>query len=211
MARVARQQAASAGVYGHLVDYFEADRAAWVANGNQTHAEGEPYPCQRILDGLRARESVNVPTWSLPKVARPTVRQVTGRMGNVVLSSPSRAVVSPDYSIRFTDKNWAALWLEENGIEQAHGVDDVSSSAGAVWSASCNLNAIILSRMMSDCSRCSLIAIRWEVDSRRRRIGGEVQVIQMCVVSQRLAPAPTVNLSWSPGFRSGEVAITCGS
>ncbi|KHO18643.1 hypothetical protein [Mycolicibacterium setense] len=116
MARVARQQAASAGVYGHLVAYFEADRAAWVANGNQTHAESEPFPCQRILDGLRAGEPVNVPTWSLPKAARPAVRRAAGRLGNVVLLSPARAIVGPDDSIRFTDENWAALWLEENDL-----------------------------------------------------------------------------------------------
>ncbi|MEX3652411.1 hypothetical protein ABFW14_27990 [Mycolicibacterium fortuitum] len=116
MSRIARQRAATAGVYGHLVDYFEAARAAWVANGNKTHAENEPYPCQRILDGLRAREPVNVPTWSLPKSARPAVRQVAGRLGNVVLLSPSRAIVGPDDTVRFTDENWAALWLEENAL-----------------------------------------------------------------------------------------------
>ncbi|MED5813871.1 hypothetical protein VST63_16045 [Mycolicibacterium sp. 050232] len=116
MARVARQQAATAGVYGHLVDYFEADRAAWVANGNQTHADSEPYPCQRILDGLRAGETVNVPTYALPKAARPAVRHVAGRLGNVVLLSPSRAIVEPDDSIRFNDENWAAHCLEEQGL-----------------------------------------------------------------------------------------------
>ncbi|SUA02953.1 Uncharacterised protein [Mycolicibacterium fortuitum] len=116
MSRVARDRAASAGVYAHLVAYFEADRAAWVANVNQTHAASEPYPCQRILDGLRAGEPVNVPTSSLPKAARPAVRHRAGRMENVVVLSPARALVGSDDSIRFTDENWAALWLEEAGV-----------------------------------------------------------------------------------------------
>lgn len=50
-----------------------------------------------------------------PKAARPAVRHVAGRLGNVVLLSPSRAIVGPDDSSRFTDENWA-LWLEENDL-----------------------------------------------------------------------------------------------
>ncbi|WKG03067.1 hypothetical protein [Mycolicibacterium sp. HK-90] len=112
---MARQQAASTGVYRYLVDRYEADRTAWVANGNQTHADDAPYPCQRILDGLRAGEPVNVPTLSLPRSARPAVRHRTGRMENVLVLSPARAIVGPDDIVRFNDE-WAALFLEENGL-----------------------------------------------------------------------------------------------
>ncbi|QZH66925.1 hypothetical protein [Mycolicibacterium farcinogenes] len=109
MARVARQRAASVGLYAHLISYYETELAAWVTNVNETHAPSEPFPCQRILDGLRAGESVNVPTLSLPKSARPVVE-------NVVLLSHSRAIVGPDDTVRFTDDSWAEFWLDENGL-----------------------------------------------------------------------------------------------
>lgn len=116
MSRVKRVRIDNSGAYAAVANYFEADRAVWMANRNRTHADDAPYPCQRIVDGLRAGEPVNVPTMSLPKSARPPARPSTGRLGNVVHLPPSRAIVRPDDAVTFTDNDWAAHWLEENGL-----------------------------------------------------------------------------------------------
>lgn len=40
---------------------------------------------------------------------RPQVQRPAGRL-------PERATVGPDDSVVFTDKEWALLWLLENGL-----------------------------------------------------------------------------------------------
>ena len=96
-------KAQHSGLYGFLRDYYEKDLLDWQANVGRSHWDGAPFPRQRILDGLRAGRTVNVPTWSLSDHSRAGAPE-------------QRAVVRPDDTITFSDENWAALWLEENDL-----------------------------------------------------------------------------------------------
>lgn len=113
MARVARQRADTAGVRGFLLDKFRADQREWVTNLGRSHPADEPYPCQRIINDLEAGRTVNVPTIALLRGASAAApKRVIG--DQVVL--PARAIVRADETITFTDDGWAALFLEENGL-----------------------------------------------------------------------------------------------
>lgn len=116
MVRAAPQpQAQFGGVYAHLLRYYERDHDDWVANVTQSHHDHAPFPRQRILDGLRAGEPVNVPADVLPRAVRAGAPTRKGRLGLATIT-PARAIVSADDSIRWSDDNVARLWLEENDI-----------------------------------------------------------------------------------------------
>jgi hypothetical protein len=123
MARVARPRVDAAGVYAQLRRYFEDDLQVWVANKSHGHADGAPFPRQRILDDLRAGRTVNVPTFALPRSAmegaplRPGPPIVHGpRRGQPSVIHPERAIVTTDGRITFSDVHAMKLWLEENGL-----------------------------------------------------------------------------------------------
>lgn len=108
MAYIARRQsdtpsAAASGVYASLRELYESEAKEWVANRSRAHHDGAPFPCQRILDGLRAGRAVNVPAGVLREPAR---------------SNAPRAIVGPDDTVTFDDDRGAAirLWLEENDL-----------------------------------------------------------------------------------------------
>jgi hypothetical protein len=124
MARVAALKVGSTtDVYSHLLRYFEADLLDWVANANQAHATGARFPRQRILDDLRGGRTVNVPAYALPPSAfacapsRPGAPIVHGpRRGQPTRIYPGRAIVTPDDQVKFTDDDWARLFLDENNL-----------------------------------------------------------------------------------------------
>jgi len=105
MARVARAAAATSGVYAFLADQEQAGWRTWEANVSRTHADGAPYPRQRILDGLRAGQTVNVPGSAM----RGLGRDRSGRRPG------GRAIVSPDDTIMFAADDMQ-LWLDENDL-----------------------------------------------------------------------------------------------
>jgi hypothetical protein len=70
MARVARQHAAAAGVYGWLLEREENEFRAWV--GSVHAAAGARYPRQPRLDRLRSGEPVTVTVAELPGRFRPS-------------------------------------------------------------------------------------------------------------------------------------------
>lgn len=99
-------------------------RQQWQANASKSHRTGAPYPCQRMLDGLRAGQTVNVPSYAVPggttlktSPSRPGPPLMHGpRAGTPSRIYPARAIVSPGDTVAFNDDNVAELWLEENDI-----------------------------------------------------------------------------------------------
>ncbi|ORV85559.1 hypothetical protein AWC11_01665 [Mycobacterium interjectum] len=123
MARVARPNVDAAGVYAHLCRYFEDDLRVWVANINQAHPSGAPYPSQRIFDDLHDGRTVNVPTYAMPRSAMESAPWRPGppiahgpRRGQPTRIGPQRAIVTPDDQVTFSEDAAAKLWLEENGL-----------------------------------------------------------------------------------------------
>jgi hypothetical protein len=73
----------------------------------------EDYPRQRRLDSCAAGVAVNVPSgdvwgWNAVHDGAPVVPRP--------VSSGGRVVVQPDDTIAWSDDDWAALFLEENGL-----------------------------------------------------------------------------------------------
>ncbi|WP_197504147.1 hypothetical protein [Mycobacterium sp. E1319] len=114
MARIGTPRVDSAGVYAALRHHFEADLRLWEANGSRTNRQGVPFPRQRILDGLRAGETVNVPFGALPSAVRFAAPTRKGRLGLATIYPP-RAIVTPLDRISWSDDDAGRLWLEENG------------------------------------------------------------------------------------------------
>lgn len=114
MARIGTPKVDQAGVYAALRRHYEADLQAWEANAGQAHRHGAPFPRQRILDGLRAGDTANVPFHALPSAVRAGAPARRGRLGLATIL-PSRAIVSPQDRISWSDADAARLWLEENG------------------------------------------------------------------------------------------------
>lgn len=114
MARIGSPKVDSAGVYAALRRHYEADLQEWEANAAQAHRQGEPFPRRRILDGLRAGETVNVPFAAFPAAVRVGAPTRKGRFGLATIY-PARAVVRPDDTIVWSDVDWARLFLEEIG------------------------------------------------------------------------------------------------
>lgn len=114
MARIGTPKVESAGVYAALRRYFEADLQEWEANLGQSHRQGAPFPRQRILSGLRAGETVNVPFRALPSAVRFSAPTRKGRLGLATIY-PTRAIATPQDRVSWSDDDDAQLWLEENG------------------------------------------------------------------------------------------------
>ena len=115
MARFTTVTAATTGIYGFLVEMYEADFDDWQANKQHAHARGAPYPRRRILEALRSGQPANVPTDWLPDWAQLGAPTRKGRLGLATIT-PARAIVRPDDTIGWSDDNAAALWLEENDL-----------------------------------------------------------------------------------------------
>jgi hypothetical protein len=118
MARVAKSEANVTGVYRFLerrerdaYEDWELAQERRVTNGYA----GECYPRQRRLDAFAAGVPVNVDSgdilgWNAVRDGAPVVPRPVG------LRHRARAIVDPDDTITFADENWAALFIEENGL-----------------------------------------------------------------------------------------------
>jgi hypothetical protein len=117
MARVAKSEANVAGVYRFLERRERAAYEDWELAQERRGKNGyarECYPRQRRLDAFAAGVPVNVHSgdilgWRAVKAGAPPVLRPLGRL-------PERAIVRPDDTITWSDENWAALFIEENGL-----------------------------------------------------------------------------------------------
>lgn len=105
------------GLYRFLAEAEGIEYRRWeeaqrrrVANGYEVEA----YPRQRRLDAFAAALPVNVSTgeiwgWNAVHGGAPAVSRPSGRR-------PERAIVRADDTITFSDDDWAALALDEQGL-----------------------------------------------------------------------------------------------
>jgi hypothetical protein len=73
-----------------------------------------PYPMQRILDGLRAGEPIDVPPWAVPRWALSGQCIVRGQRTDGMWMY--RAVVRPDDDTVVLELDDGSRWLEDNGL-----------------------------------------------------------------------------------------------
>jgi hypothetical protein len=117
MARIALLVGNASGVYRFLAEAEEVEHRRWDEGQRRRLKNGyvaEDYPRQRRFDAFAAALPVNVSTgeiwgWNAAKAGAPNVSRPPGRR-------PGRAIVRPDDTITFTDADWAALFIEENGL-----------------------------------------------------------------------------------------------
>lgn len=116
MARLATAGVRPDGLYRFLERRERASYEDWEQGQRRRIHNGcspEDYPRRRRLDAFAAGLAVNVPSgdvwgWGAAHDGAPTVPR-PGDPG-------ARAIVQPDDTIAWSDDDWAALFLEENGL-----------------------------------------------------------------------------------------------